>query len=180
LLTADDISKLLSRVALKDRTAFNLLYEHTSAKLFGVTLRLLRDKAEAEDALQEVYVKVWQRSDRYALSAASAMSWLIAIARNHAIDRLRARKTNTDSIDDAMEIADTKLSPEGATAFALERAKIDHCIDRLDDERSAAVRGAYLEGYSYQELAEQFSVPINTMRTWLRRSLMKLKECLQE
>ncbi|HEY7643585.1 MAG TPA: sigma factor, partial [Hyphomicrobiales bacterium] len=86
LLTPDDISKLLARVALHDRAAFDLVYEHTSAKLFGVALRLLRDRAEAEDALQEIYLKVWQRADHYAVSRASAISWLVAIARNHAID----------------------------------------------------------------------------------------------
>jgi RNA polymerase sigma-70 factor (ECF subfamily) len=93
LLTAEDISKLLARVALRDRRAFDALYEHTSAKLFGVALRLLKDRAEAEDALQEIYIKVWQRAETYALSQASAISWLVAIARNHAVDRLPPRTT---------------------------------------------------------------------------------------
>ena len=180
MLKPDDISRLLTRVALRDRQAFNLLYEHTSAKLFGVALRLLRDRGEAEDALQEVYVKVWQGADRYAPAQATAMSWLIAIARNHAIDRLRARKSGQEDFDAASSLADEAPTPESSASARSERAKIDECLDRLDGDKADAVRGAYLEGYSYQELAERYAVPLNTLRTWLRRSLLKLRECLEE
>ncbi len=180
LLTSDDISKLLARVALGDRRAFDQIYDQTSAKLFGVALRLLRNRAEAEECVQEVYIKIWHRADRYSVSEASAMSWLIAIARNQAIDRLRQRKEKQDSLDDASDIKDNKPDPEENTIAGSERRRIEVCIDRLDEEKSAAVRGAYLEGYSYQELATRSNVPLNTMRTWLRRSLIKLKECLEE
>lgn len=175
----EDIGQLISRIALGDRAAFDSIYERTSAKLFGVALRLLRDPAEAEDALQEIYVKVWQRADRYAASDASAMSWLIAIARNHAIDRLRARKAVAADIDEAYDIADTAATPEASAMARAERQKIDDCLGRLEENKADAVRQAYLEGYSYQELADQQNVPINTMRTWLRRSLLKLRTCLE-
>lgn len=180
MLTPDDISTLLASIALRDRQAFDTLYQHTSAKLFGVVLRLLRDRAEAEDALQDVYVKVWRRADQYAVSRASAMSWLIAIARNHAIDRLRARKANHEELDEARAIADDAPSPEAQVEAGGERARIETCMQRLDEGMARAVRGAYLDGYSYQELAERHAVPLNTMRTWLRRSLLKLRKCLEE
>ena len=185
LPTPSDISQLLSRVALRDRPAFDLLYAHTSAKLFGVLLRLLRDRTEAEDALQEVYAKVWQRAETYAVTRpgvapTSPISWLVAIARNHAIDRLRARKAVHEEIDAAAEIPDAAPSPEAAAVNAAERAKIDGCLDRLDPDHAGAVRAAYLEGYSYQDLAERYGVPLNTMRSWLRRSLLKLKDCMAE
>jgi RNA polymerase sigma-70 factor, ECF subfamily len=179
LLTPDDISKLLARVALRDAQAFDRLYEHTSAKLFGVALRLLRDRAEAEDALQEIYLKVWQRADHYAVSRASAISWLVAIARNHAIDRLRSRSVTVDIDDDALAIAEDRPTPEASAIAGSERAKVEDCLGQLESDRAQAVRGAYLDGYSYQELAERFAVPLNTMRTWLRRSLIKLRECLE-
>ncbi|HZY68835.1 MAG TPA: sigma-70 family RNA polymerase sigma factor, partial [Devosia sp.] len=86
------IADLISRCALRDRAAFRELYTRTSAKLFGVTLRILRDRSEAEEALQEVYVKIWQRADRYVPGGYSPISWLVAVARNHALDVLRARK----------------------------------------------------------------------------------------
>jgi len=180
LLSSEDISKLLARVALRDRQAFDALYEHTSAKLFGVALRLLKNRSEAEDALQEIYLKIWQRSDSYALSQASAMSWMIAIARNHAIDKLRGRKISTEIDDNALTIADDAPTPEARAISGSERARVEGCLERLENEKASAVRGAYLEGYSYQELADHFKIPLNTMRTWLRRSLMKLRECLEE
>jgi len=178
VLTPKDISGLIARVALGDRAAFDLLYQGTSAKLFGVLLRLLNDRAEAEDALQEVYVRIWQRADRYSASGASAMSWLIAIARNHGIDRLRARKDGHQDISQMPELEDKDPTPEMNAMASSERVQIDICLDELDSNRAQAVRGAYLEGYSYQELADQNKVPLNTMRTWLRRSLAKLRECL--
>ncbi|MSU88903.1 sigma-70 family RNA polymerase sigma factor [Rhodobacteraceae bacterium 2CG4] len=178
--TPDDISRLIARVALADRPAFDSLYAHTSAKLFGVVLRLLNDRAEAEDALQEVFVKVWQRADRYTVSGASPMSWLIAIARNHAIDRLRARRGPAAPIDVAAEIADPAPSPEAATVAASERGRIENCLGRLDTYRAWAVRAAYLEGHSYRQIADRLDVPLNTVRTWLRRSLLKLRQCLEE
>jgi RNA polymerase sigma-70 factor, ECF subfamily len=174
----DEIAGLLSRCALRDRQAFAALYSRTSAKLFGVTLRILKDRSEAEEALQEVYVKIWQRADRYVAGGYSPISWLVAIARNHSLDILRGRKPKSEDIDVALEIADAAPTPEQAAADSGERARIDSCLDELDSDKAAAVRGAYLDGYSYDELATRFSVPLNTMRTWLRRSLLKLRECL--
>ncbi|HWV97252.1 MAG TPA: sigma-70 family RNA polymerase sigma factor [Xanthobacteraceae bacterium] len=178
-LTSQDITKLIARVALKDRAAFDLLYRATSAKLFGVCLRVLSDRTDAEEALQEVFVKIWTKADRFVVSELSPISWLVAIARNHAIDRLRARGQRTATIDEASEVADARPGPEAQAIADGERDRLGACLEELDAERAAAVRGAYLNGDSYAELAEQFSVPLNTMRTWLRRSLMKLKECLE-
>lgn len=175
---ASDIATLISATAMKDRKAFATLYAHTSAKLFGVSLRILKNKSEAEEALQEVYIKVWQRADSFQQSTFSPMSWLIAIARNHALDILRARRPVSDGMEGALEIADTGPSPEQAAMNSAERQRIEHCLDALETIKADAVRAAYLDGYAYQELATRFNVPLNTMRTWLRRSLIKLKGCL--
>lgn len=177
--TSQDITKLIVRVSLKDRAAFDLLYRATSAKLFGVCLRVLADKAEAEEALQDVFVKIWTKADRFVVSELSPISWLVAIARNHSIDRIRARGQRTAVIDDAADIADDRPGPEAQAVADGERDRLGICLGELEGDRAAAVRGAYLDGDSYAELAERFSVPLNTMRTWLRRSLMKLKECLE-
>ena len=175
---SQDIADLISRCALRDRAAFRLLYERTSAKLFGVTLRILKDRSEAEEALQEVFVKVWQRADRYVAGSTSPISWLVAVARNHSLDILRARRPPSDDIDVALEIPDAGPSPERATQDSQERRQIETCLGTLEPDRAAAVRAAYLDGYSYEELASRYTVPLNTMRTWLRRSLIKLKDCL--
>ncbi len=175
---AAEIAQLISRCALRDRAAFATLYARTSAKLFGVTLRILKNRSEAEEALQEVYVKIWQRADRYRAGAYSPISWLVAIARNHAVDILRARKPVSSDIDEAFDIADPAPDPERAAVASNERAQIERCLGTLDGDKADAIRGAYLDGYSYEELAERHSVPLNTMRTWLRRSLMRLRDCL--
>ena len=172
------LDRLIARVALGDRDSFRTLYGLTSAKLFGVLLRLLKDRAEAEDVLQDAYIKVWRRADSFGQSGNSAMAWLVAIARNSAIDRIRARKP-VDVLDEQPEIADGAPTPEALAMASSMRRQIDACLDELDTARATAVRGAYLDGDSYETLAVRHGVPLNTMRTWLRRSLMKLKECLE-
>ena len=176
--TSSDIEALIARVALRDRAAFAALYDATSAKLFGICLRVLHDRSEAEDALQEVFVRIWDKADRYAANGLSPMTWLITLARNIAIDRLRARKAPADTLDAVPDLADGAPTPEAAAIAASERARIAACLDELDPARAEAVRRAYLDGASYQDLADHFAVPLNTMRTWLRRSLLKLRDCL--
>lgn len=175
-----DIGNLISQCALNNRAAFTELYNLTSGKLFGVVLRILNNRAEAEDALQEIYVKIWNNSDKFAVNQYSPMSWLIVVARNHAIDVIRARKPIAVDIDDAFDVSDDSKTPEQEAMNTSEGKRIDNCLQELDEQKAQAVRGAYVEGYSYEELAERFSVPINTMRTWLRRSLISLKECLEQ
>lgn len=177
--TSHDITKLIVRVSMKDRAAFDLLYRQTSAKLFGVCLRVLNDRPEAEEALQEVFVKVWMKADRFAVSELSPISWLVAVARNHAIDRIRQRRRPAVDIDEAHDIADPSPGPEALAVVGSEAQRIDTCLDELEKDRAEAVRGAYIRGESYAELAERHRVPLNTIRTWLRRSLLKLRECLE-
>jgi len=178
-MTPDDITKLIVRTSMKDRGAFDALYKATSAKLFGVCLRVLGDRSDAEEALQEVFVKVWAKADRFAVSDLSPVSWLVAIARNQSIDRLRQRRAPSVDIDAAMDVRDDTPNPEQLAVEKDERGRIHNCLDELEKDRSAAVQGAYLQGESYAELAERFGVPLNTMRTWLRRGLIKLRECLE-
>lgn len=180
-MTEDPVADLLSRVAAQDRAAFRLLYSQTSAKLMGVLLRILGNRPEAEEALQEVFTRVWLRAGRFDATKGRGMTWLVAIARNHAIDRLRARPSDAarddsegviDRIRDTTPTAETRLIARG------EAGRIADCFATLETDRAAAVRGAYLDGLSYQDLADRHAVPLNTMRTWLRRGLLKLRECL--
>lgn len=173
-----DIADLITRCSLRDRAAFRTLYQRTSAKLFGVVLRILKNRAEAEEAIQEVYIKIWQRADRYVPGQYSPISWLVAIARNHALDMLRARRPESADLDVALDIADAAPDPERLTESSQDGARVEACLATLEPDRAEAVRGAYLDGYSYEELAQRFAVPLNTMRTWLRRSLIRLRDCL--
>ena len=178
-MATEQISALLSQVGLGNRPAFGTLYDLTSAKLFGVCLRILRDRAEAEDAVQEVYIKIWHNATRFQQASASPMSWLIAIARNQSIDKLRARRAPAFELEDAIEVLDNAPGPEAMLLAKDEKSKIDLCIDKLPKVRADAVRAAYVEGYTYLELATRFQLPLNTLRTWLRRSLISLRECLE-
>ncbi|KAF0677561.1 sigma-70 family RNA polymerase sigma factor [Profundibacterium mesophilum] len=178
MTTTTDIEFMIGRIATGDRQAFLSLYDATSAKLFGVCLRVLDDRADAEDVLQEVFVKVWRNAGHYTANGLSPMTWLITVARNSAIDRKRARKAPAYDIDTVSGLADGAPGPEMAAIAASEAARIGACLAELEAARAGAVRGAYLDGMSYAELAHRHDVPLNTMRTWLRRSLQKLRECL--
>ncbi len=179
MTASQDVTRLIVRVSMKDRAAFDLLYRQTSAKLFGVCLRVLNDRAEAEEALQEVFVKIWTKADRFAVSELSPISWMVAVARNHAIDRIRQRRRAAVVLDEALDVADPSPGPEALAAAGSEARRIGTCLDELDKDRAEAVRGAYIRGESYAELAERHRVPLNTMRTWLRRSLLRLRDCLE-
>ncbi|MDE3122258.1 MAG: sigma-70 family RNA polymerase sigma factor [Paracoccaceae bacterium] len=181
-MSEDGIADLLERVATRDRTAFRALYSATSAKLLGVCLRILGNRAEAEEALQEVFTRIWLNAARFDAGRARAMTWLIAVARNHAIDRLRARREDMaggGEDDPFATIADPEPGVEARLVARGEARRISDCFDTLEPARAAAVRGAYLDGLSYADLAERHAIPLNTVRTWLRRGLMRLKECLE-
>ena len=182
MATRNEIEAWLGKAALGDRAAFDALYLATSAKLFGICLRVLDNRAEAEEVLQDIYVRIWNHAGRYQVNGLSPMTWLITIARNAAIDRLRRRRAaragESDGTDMAEAQADPAPGPEARVIAASEGARLDDCFDELDSGHAEAVRGAYLDGETYVELADRFDVPRNTMRTWLRRSLLKLRECL--
>ncbi|OZA03096.1 MAG: hypothetical protein B7Y02_16695, partial [Rhodobacterales bacterium 17-64-5] len=166
-------------VAGAPHSSIATVYAEAGAKLMGVLIRMLGTRAEAEDALQEVFTRVWLRAGRYDPSKGRGMTWLIALARNHAIDRLRARPDHV-SDDLALEAA-ADPAPRAETRMVAqgEVLRINECFDALEPDRSAALRGAYLDGQSYADLATRFGVPLNTMRTWLRRSLARLRECME-
>ncbi|MDB5523691.1 MAG: putative polymerase sigma-70 factor [Rhizobium sp.] len=174
----DNLNALMSRVALRDRAAYARLYIATSPKLFAILVRMLKNRQEAEDALQEVFIKVWQRAERYLPEQGKPETWLAAIARNHAIDLMRARRPQPSVIDEAFDLASDEPDPEAVAINRSEGGRIDRCMQALESDKADAVKRAYIEGLSYQELAEFYNIPVNTMRTWLRRSLLKLRECL--
>ena len=176
---SDPIKPLLERVSLGDRDAFSLLYDRTSAKLFGVCLRILQDRGEAEEALQDCFVKVWRSASRYAQSQASAMAWLVAVARNAAIDRYRARKRAGESLEAAESVADETPSPEADLSLAEEHRKLAECLEALGGEKARAIRAAFFGGQTYEELARATGTPLGTMKSWIRRGLMQLRSCLE-
>mgnify|MGYP002780311194 FL=1 len=169
------------RLAEGDKAALEEIYRATRVKLFGICLRILGDRKEAEDALQDVYVNLWQRADRYDPARASPIAWLAAFARNRAIDRLRTGKVRQGAVpvDEAAPLADEAPLAE-ALLIDLERnAQIHICLGALDERTQGHIRAAFFEGKTYAELADQAGVPLGTMKSWIRRGLMRLRACLE-
>ncbi|AMN40171.1 sigma-70 family RNA polymerase sigma factor [Rhodoplanes sp. Z2-YC6860] len=180
-ITSGALNATLERVAEGDRTALQALYRQTSAKLFGVCLRILRERAEAQDVLQEVYVTVWRRACGYDPARGSAIAWLVTIARNKAIDRIRATPSRGETlpIEFAGEVCDPSADPYHAMETAEQGQRLSKCLDGLAAQHSDAIRAAFLDGETYETLAHRASVPLGTMKSWIRRSLIKLKACLE-
>ena len=176
------IAAALGRIPGGDRAALQTIYRLTSAKLFGVVLRILAERSEAEDVLQEVFVTVWRKAADFDPNRASPMTWLIAIARNRAIDRLRASRQSRhmNPIDAAGEVADTAPAADSALESAQDHTRLHGCLDGLVPHERAALRGAFFDGNTYEDLAARMSVPLGTMKSWIRRALIKLKNCLEQ
>ena len=164
---------------MQNRVAFRSLYRATSAKLFGVLFRVLNNKADAEDALQEVFLRVWLRAGSYDPARGRGITWLIAITRNLAIDRLRARSYVVAGSDAAIDtLPELGAGIETRIVAAGEARRVCAWFQVLDADTAQAVKGAYLLGLSYADLAVLQNVSVNTMRSRLRRVLVKLKDCL--
>ena len=169
----------LSRVATQDRTALREVYDRTAPKLFGVCLRISQNREAAEDILQDVYLKVWNRAGRFDATRASPITWLCAIARNAAIDWRRAQTGPvTVGEDRAAEVADTHPTAEESVGAAQERARIFDCLDQLETRQRGAIRAAFFDGFTYAQLATRLNVPLGTMKSWVRRGLLQVRECL--
>ena len=165
----------------EDRQAFSTLYKLTSAKLFGVCLRICGDRGAAEDVLSEVYLTIWRRAGAFEPGRASPISWLATIARNRAIDwRRSAGRKVAVTLDEAPEVADPEPSAEQRMVTGDEDKKLHLCLDQLEPKQRGAIRTAFFDGLTYAELAEREGVPLGTMKSWVRRGLMRLKDCLSD
>lgn len=173
-----ELETLLERTALGDRRAFQALYDRTNAKLFAVCLRILHDRTEAEDAMQDAYVKIWRYSERYVASKARPMTWMIAIARNLSIDRTRARRAPTAALEAAESVADRALRPDQQVLASGEAKRLIDCINELGEAQARLIRIAYFGGVTYQALAERDQVPLGTVKSKMRRALAALRRCL--
>ena len=186
-----DLAQLLSRCALGDRQAFRALYEATSGQLFAVVLRIQRDRALAEDLLQEVYVSAWKAAASYDAAQAQPLTWLTHIARNKAIDSLRRAQTQpqvrslpeTDDesggADELEQQADQALGPADLLQRASDARELAQCMQGLTAPQRQSVALAFFDGLSHAEVAERLSEPLGTVKSWVRRALMSLKSCLE-
>jgi RNA polymerase sigma factor (sigma-70 family) len=186
-----ELSSLLARAGLGDRAAFATLYERTSPHLLGVVLRIQRDRALAEDILQEVYVNVWRAAQSFDAAQSQPLTWLTSVARNRAIDSLRRAqsqpqlKTNVNSTPDDEEtdvydtVADDAPGPLDLLSQASEARALGACMEGLSAQQRQSVALAFFDGLSHAEVAESMRQPLGTVKSWVRRALLSLKNCLE-
>ena len=187
---SQELSRLLGRAGVGDRVAFAALYENTSAHLLGVVLRIQRDRVQAEDILQEVYVNVWRAAQSFDAAQSQPLTWLTSIARNRAIDSLRRTQTqpqmqtsfpNPDNEDfDVYDtVADDAPGPLDLLSRASDARALAACMESLSAQQRQSVALAFFDGLSHAEVAANMRQPLGTVKSWVRRALMSLKSCLE-
>ena len=180
----DELMALIDRVARRDEPALKALYDQTSGKLYGLALRVVRNNEWAEDALQETFLQIWRTAPDYRASLSPPMAWLGLIVRSRSLDLLRRRKAErehlTDEIDEAMADTLEGNSPNPMdTSLASQQAWALHqCLGRLENRQREVVSLAYLRDLSHGELAQQLKLPLGTVKTWIRRGLDHLRQCM--
>ena len=179
MLSSQELVWLLAAVAKGDRAAFERLYAATRAKLYGVVLRILRRRDLADEVMQETYLKIWNSAGQFDPAMASPITWMVAIARNRAIDQVR-KKTEVSIDEDpaVLEIAAESPDPLARREMTEELRRLLACMGALDEERRRLVLLAYYSGFSRDQLAAKFAIPVNTVKTRLRRALIEIRECL--
>ena len=181
LRSNDELADLLVAAGRGDRDAFRALYDATSPKLFGIILRIIRNRAAAEDILQDVYLRIWRNAATYSREAGPALAWLNSIARNRTIDLLRQKSFATPPVsEDGVDWYEKIAAPGDPEADLVDIAALRHCLGAIEEPNRSCVLLAYYEGYSREELAARFGKPVNTIKTWLHRSLLSLKACLEQ
>lgn len=174
------LKKLISGCAEGVEGAFEQLYKATSSQLYGVLLSILRTEALAEEALQDTYIKIWKNAKRYQSHRSAPRTWMVSIARNHAIDVLRKR-SNREDVELILDKAFLEVIPDRETSLEGRHESgqlLELCLEQLAEPARECVIRAYCEGFSQEELSERLQRPIGTVKSWIRRSLISLKECL--
>ena len=189
-----ELARLLASTGLGDRAAFATLYQRTSAHLLAVVLRIQRDRALAEDIVQEIYVNVWRAAGSFDAAQSQPMTWLTSIARNRSIDSLRRRQTQPqtqstvsgplgdgdEEVDLYDQVADEGDGPLALLSRASDARAIGHCMQDLSASQRQCVALAFYDGLSHAEVAEHLKQPLGTVKSWLRRALGSLPTCLDK
>jgi RNA polymerase sigma-70 factor (ECF subfamily) len=176
------LGALVQRTAGADRGAFAEIYRTMSPQLFGLAIRMLKQRDLAEDVVQEVFVIIWKRAASFDPAKGAASAWMAAILRNRCLDRLRLRRPDP-SIEDfpvAADWADPTPGPLERAVSGAEARALARCLDRLEAGPRNAILRVYYEGLTHAELSSASGVPLGTLKSWVRRGLMRLKDCLAE
>lgn len=174
-----DLEDWIAGCAAGDRTSLARLYESESGRMLGVATRILKRRALAEEAVQDAFVQIWRNAGSYDPRYGQPKAWIYAILRNRALNILRS-ESRTDLVEDPVDLErpSEDEDPEAAVARLSDAGALKRCLERLDARRRAAIVLAYTQGLSHGELAGRLGMPLGTVKSWIRRSLITLKECL--
>lgn len=174
-----DILDALRACQRGDQAGLRALYEREAPRMVGVAYRMLRRRALAEEAVHDTFVLVWRQAASFDPARGAARTWIYAILRNRSLNILRG-ETRTELVDDfePMGLESKEEGPEGALMRLAESGRLRGCLERLEPDRRRAILLAYVRGLTHGELAGRFGVPLGTMKSWIRRSLLALRECL--
>jgi RNA polymerase sigma-70 factor, ECF subfamily len=177
-VSRQDLVEALEQTALGDRAAFEVVYQATRVKLYGIVVRILGRGDLADEVLQEVYLRVWQRSGEFDPASGSPITWLATIARNLSLDQ--AKRKTTRSLEDFPELMElpSEDDPSASHEHNEEMQRLRACLDSLERERREVLLLAYYYGLTREEIGKRLNRPAATVKTWLRRSLAQLKDCL--
>ena len=176
--TRTDIA-LLDRIVARDEQALAELYDRHHRLLFGLILRILRDRSEAEEVLQEVFILVWTRAEPYNVALGSPAAWLVRVARNRGIDRLRANNVRVSAVE-AAPLPVAADSPETRAALSEQQRAVACALESLPQDQRVLIEQAYFLGLTQSELAERFKLPLGTVKTRIRTGMMALREQLSQ
>lgn len=176
----DPLASALERVVAGDRAAFAEVYRQSAPKLFGICLRMCKERTEAEEVLQETFLTIWRRAHLFDRNRGGALTWLVVIARNRALDRLRATGRVPDGpIDLADQVSDPAPSALAIAEGDQERRRLALCLAELDAGDAAMIRAGFFDDTPYSALARRTGLPLGTVKSRIRRALLKLRACLQ-
>ncbi len=174
-----DLAELLRRIAARDRDAFAELYNATQAKIYGVVARILTQGDQSTDALQEIYVRIWEKAGEFNPAKGSPIAWMATLARNRALDEVRRiRPVSLEAMPDGFEPAAAEVDPLASRDHSEQLAALLRCLKTLDEEKREVILLAYYRGLSREALAQRFKRPVPTIKTWLQRGLAQLRDCL--
>lgn len=171
---------LVDRIATRDASAVGELYDRHSRLLYGLILRILRDRSEAEEVLQEVFVLMWNRVSTYNAALGSPAGWLIGIARHRAIDRLRANTVRLRGVESARSEFQPNDDPETSASLGEQQRAVMRALDAIPREQRELIEDAYYLGFTHSELAARHKLPLGTVKTRIRTGLLTLREQLSQ
>jgi len=179
---APDLAALLAATASGSRDGFAQLYGASRGKLFAVVLRILKRHDLAEEVLQDAFVTIWDRAGDFSPDKGAPMTWMATVVRHRAIDRLRRNRpeVSLDAAPEAIQVADEAPSPLANAIASADRRALQHCLDELEGEQKQSILLAYYNGLTHEEVAEKRGAPLGTVKSWIRRGLLRLKGCLEQ